>query len=97
MRMDEVFETLRKYQELLSQRVELESQLEAMPKTIDIQNQMLSRERKSWAEAKEQYEISESNLRELRQELEEAEMKRENAEKQMDGITTQREYDAVNK
>jgi len=46
MRMDDLFETLREYQELLSNRVELEKQLEAMPKTIEIQNQMLSREKK---------------------------------------------------
>jgi len=46
---------------------------------------------------KEQYEKSEASLKELRQALAEAEMKRENAEKQMDGITTQREYDSVNK
>lgn len=97
MRMDEVFETLRQYQEMLSKRVELEKQLEAMPKTIDIQNQMLSREKKSFSEVKEQYEVSEASLKDLRQALHEAELKRENAEKQMDGITTQREYDAVNK
>lgn len=97
MRMDEVFETLRQYQEMLSKRVELEKQLEAMPKTIEIQNQMLSREKKSLAEVKEQYDLSEASLKDLRQQLEEAEIKRENAEKQMDGITTQREYDAVNK
>ncbi|HBK58074.1 MAG TPA: nucleic acid-binding protein [Spirochaetaceae bacterium] len=97
MRMDEVFGTLRQYQEILSRRVELEKQLEAMPKTIEIQNQMLSREKKSLSEVKEQYEKSEASLKELRQALAEAEMKRENAEKQMDGITTQREYDSVNK
>ena len=44
MRMDDLFETLREYQELLSNRVELEKQLEAMPKTIEIPNQMLSRD-----------------------------------------------------
>jgi predicted nucleic acid-binding Zn-ribbon protein len=97
MRMDEVFETLRQYQEMLSKRVELEKQLEAMPKTIEIQNQMLSREKKTFVEVREQYELSEASLKELRQALAEAELKRENAEKQMDGITTQREYDAANK
>lgn len=97
LKMDEVFGTLRQYQERLSKRVELEKQLEVMPKTIEIQNQMLSREKKSFIEVKEQYDLSEASLKELRQALEEAEIKRENAERQMDGITTQREYDAVNK
>jgi chromosome segregation ATPase len=76
MRMDEVFGTLRQYQEILSRRVELEKQLEAMPKTIEIQNQMLSREKKSLSEVKEQYEKSEASLKELRQALADAEMKR---------------------
>ena len=97
MRMDDLFETLRKYQELLSDRVELEKQLEAMPKTIEIQNQMLSREKKSLVDVKEQFTTTETNLKQLRQALAEAEMKREKAERQMDGIQTQREYDAVNK
>jgi len=97
MRMDDLFETLREYQELLSNRVELEKQLEAMPKTIEIQNQMLSREKKSLVDAKEQFTTTEANLKQLRQALAEAEMRRENAERQMDGIQTQREYDAVNK
>ncbi|MEN6599716.1 MAG: C4-type zinc ribbon domain-containing protein [Rectinema sp.] len=97
MRMDELFETLRKYQKLLSDRVELEKQLEAMPKTIEIQNQMLSREKKSFVDVKEQFTTTETNLKQLRQALAEAEMRRENAERQMDGIQTQREYDAVNK
>ena len=96
MRMDELFETLRKYQKL-SDRVELEKQLEAMPKTIEIQNQMLSREKKSFVDVKEQFTTTETNLKQLRQALAEAEMRRENAERQMDGIQTQREYDAVNK
>jgi len=40
-----------------------------MPKTIEIQNQMLSRERKSLSEAKEQFAKEEALLKELRQSL----------------------------
>lgn len=93
----EMLEKLKTYQEILSERVALEEEVELLPKTIEAQNEMLSRLRKSFSEKDEAFKKSEQKVRELRQGLQEAEMTREHSEQQMDGITTQREYEAINK
>ena len=53
--------------------------------------------KKSYLEKNEAFQASETKVRELRQQLAEAEGSREAAEKQMDSISTQREYEALNK
>ncbi len=93
----EMLEKLKTYQQILSERVTLEEEIELLPRTIEAQNEMLSRLKKSFAEKSEAFSRSEEKVRELRQALQEAEMMREHAEQQMDGITTQREYEAINK
>jgi predicted nucleic acid-binding Zn-ribbon protein len=93
----EMLEKLKTYQQILSERVTLEEEIELLPRTIEAQNEMLSRLRKTFAEKSEAFSRSEEKVRELRQALQEAEMTREHAEQQMDGITTQREYEAINK
>ena len=93
----EMLEKLKTYQQILSERVTLEEEIELLPRTIEAQNEMLSRLRKTFAEKSEAFSRSEEKVRELRQALQEAEMMREHAEQQMDGITTQREYEAINK
>jgi predicted nucleic acid-binding Zn-ribbon protein len=75
----------------------LEEEIEQLPKTIEAQNEMLSRLKKTLAERTEEFNKSEQKVKELRAGLQEAEDARERAEKQMDGITTQREYEAINK
>lgn len=93
----EMLEKLKKYQEILSQRVALEEEIELLPKTIEAQNEMLSRLKKSFSDKDEAFKKSEEKVRQLRQGLLEAEAAREKSEQQMDGITTQREYEAINK
>jgi hypothetical protein len=93
----EMLEKLKTYQEILSERVALEEEIHLLPKTIEAQNEMLSRLKKSFAEKDEAFRKSEQLVKDLRQGLTEAEMAREKAEQQMDGITTQREYEAINK
>jgi len=93
----EMLEKLKTYQEILSERVALEEEIDLLPKTIEAQNEMLSRLKKSFVEKDEAFKNSEERVRELRQGLQEAEMLREKSEQQMDGITTQREYEAINK
>lgn len=93
----EMLEKLKTYQQILSERVTLEEEIELLPRTIEAQNEMLSRLKKTFAEKSEAFNRSEEKVRELRQALQEAEMTREHAERQMDGITTQREYEAINK
>ncbi len=93
----EMLEKLKSYQEILGARVALEEEITLLPKTIEAQNEMLSRLKKNFSDKEEAFKLSEEKIRELRQSLQDAEMSREKAEQQMDGITTQREYEAINK
>jgi len=97
MLMEEVFERLREYQGILTKRVDIEREVNEIPKALDAQMELLSRVKKSYAEKREAFEQAEARVRELRGQLAEAETGREAAEKQMDAISTQREYEALNK
>ena len=97
MLMEEVFERLREYQTILTKRVEIESEVQDIPKALDAQTELLSRLKKSYLEKHQLFEEAEARVRDLRGQLAEAESSRENAEKQMDSISTQREYEALNK
>jgi predicted nucleic acid-binding Zn-ribbon protein len=97
MLMEEVFERLRNYQEILTKRVGIERDVNEIPKALDAQMELLSRVKKSFTEKNEAFHAAEAKVRALRQQLTEAETARESAEKQMDSISTQREYEALNK
>ena len=97
MLMEEVFERLREYQGILTRRVDIEREVNEIPKALDAQIELLSRVKKSYAEKHEAFEQAEGRVRDLRAQLSEAETGREAAEKQMDAISTQREYEALNK
>jgi predicted nucleic acid-binding Zn-ribbon protein len=97
MLMEEVFERLREYQEILTKRVGIEREVDEIPKALDAQMELLSRVKRSYIEKNEAFQAAEAKVRELRQQLAEAEGQREAAEKQMDAISTQREYEALNK
>jgi predicted nucleic acid-binding Zn-ribbon protein len=97
MLMEEVFERLREYQGILTKRVEIEREVEDIPKALDSQIELLSRVKKSYLEKSQAFADAEAKVRDLRGQLAEAEAAREAAEKQMDAISTQREYEALNK
>lgn len=97
MLMEEVFDRLREFQEILTKRVDIEREVEDIPKSLIAQEELLSRLRKSFSEKHEAFSTAESLVKDLRGQLTEAESARENAEKQMDMISTQREYEALNK
>ncbi len=92
----EMLEKLKSYQEILGARVALEEEIALLPKTIEAQNEMLSRLKKNFSEKKKPSasrrenpgaEASPTGCR----------TGQGKAEQQMDGITTQREYEAINK
>ena len=95
--MEEVFERLREFQEILTKRVEIEREVDEIPKALIAQEELLARIKKTYIERNEAFEAAENAVKELRGQLAEAEAARENAEKQMDSISTQREYEALNK
>ncbi|MDR1419241.1 MAG: C4-type zinc ribbon domain-containing protein [Treponema sp.] len=97
MAMDEVFVKLRTLQDILSGKFKLEQEIEEIPKDLLTQEELLTRLKKTFIEKNQEYErarVAESEFRNL---LVEAESNREKAEKNMDVISTQREYEALDK
>ena len=97
MVMDEVFEKLRALQDVLSEKIALESEIQDIPKLLTTQEELLSRLKKTFIEKNAEYEAARERVNMLRGQLVDAETSREKAEKAMDSISTQREYEALDK
>jgi predicted nucleic acid-binding Zn-ribbon protein len=95
--MEDVFGKLRTLQDILSQKIKLESEIEEIPKFLTNQEEMLSRLKKTFIERDQEYEKIKLGESESRNNLRIAESERENAEKKMDHISTQREYELLDK
>jgi predicted nucleic acid-binding Zn-ribbon protein len=97
MAMDEVFEKLQSLQDILSQKISLEHDIQEIPKLLTTQEELLSRLKKTFIEKNQNYEKARTAEVEFRELLIAAEHNREGAEKNMDSISTQREYEALDK
>jgi predicted nucleic acid-binding Zn-ribbon protein len=97
MTMDEVFTKLRSLQEILSEKFEVEREMEEIPKILATRTELLNRMKKSYLEKTQEYETKGRYIEELRNKALEAERVREGFEQQMDMIQTQREYEALDK
>jgi predicted nucleic acid-binding Zn-ribbon protein len=97
MAMDTVFEKLRSLQEILSQKIKLEQEIQEIPKILTTQEELLARLKKTFIDKNQEYDKTRSAEVELRGMLADAERLREGAEKNMDAISTQREYEALDK
>lgn len=95
--MQEVFNKLRALQEVLSKKFEIEREIEEIPKALTTKTELLNRLRKSYIDKNNLLEETKTNIKNLRDKLTDAEQQRENYEKQMDLIKTQREYEALDK
>ena len=95
--MEKVFETLKTLQDILSEKIELEQKIQESPKILTTQEELLARMKKSFVEKSQDYERAKTAEAEYRNFLVEAEAKREKAEKNMESISTQREYEALDK
>lgn len=95
--MEVTFKKLRLLQDILYERYKLEKELNEIPKVLLTKTEVLNRSKKSFIEHNEQAEHSKSRIRHLGIELLDATQKRENFEKQMDLIKTQKEYEALDK
>jgi predicted nucleic acid-binding Zn-ribbon protein len=95
--MDEIFERLRTLQDILSRKIELEHDIQNLPKVLTTQEGVLARFKKTFIEKDQEYQRGESLEAEHRNLLAEAERSREDAEKKMELINTQREYEALDK
>ena len=95
--MTEVFDKLKSLQDVLVEKYDLERKIEASPKQLDSQDELLARLKKEYIEKNKSYEEIKTVVDQLRKELSEAEASREKGEKDMDSITSHREYEALEK
>jgi len=95
--MIEVFGNLKTLQDILSEKIELEQKIQEIPKMLVTQEELLARMKKSFIEKNQDYEKAKTAEAEFRNFLADAESKIEKAEKNMELISTQREYEALDK
>ncbi|MCK4540840.1 MAG: nucleic acid-binding protein [Spirochaetales bacterium] len=95
--IQEVFDKLRTLQDILSKKHEIERDITEIPKALTTKTELLTRLKKLYIEKNSLIEETRSELKGLRIRLDEAERRREEYEKQMDLIKTQREYEALDK
>ncbi|MCG8452468.1 MAG: nucleic acid-binding protein, partial [Spirochaetales bacterium] len=95
--MEKTFEVLRQLQEILSQKYAIERDILEIPKALETKQEILNRLKKSYVEKNEAFEGTKAEIKSLQFEMGEAERSREESEKRMDVITTQREYEALDK
>jgi predicted nucleic acid-binding Zn-ribbon protein len=97
MAMQEVFDKLRKLQEILSEKFDVQRESDEIPKILATKTELLSRMKKAYLERTQEHKAKSKYIDELRNRAIEAEHQREAFEKQMDQIQTQREYEALDK
>ncbi len=97
MLMEELFERLRTFQELLMERVAIEKEVRELPKSIAAQEEVLTRARKSYGDRSVRLEETQSRVGQLRAELADVVAHKDKSEQQMDSITNPREFEALNK
>ena len=88
---------LRSLQEIIFEKIGLEKSIQEIPKLLGTQEELLNRLKKTFIEKNSDYEKIKAEEIDLRNRLAEAEMSREKAEKNMDAVATQREYEALDK
>lgn len=93
----EIFDRLKSLQVILGRKYELESKIDEAPKQLGSQDELLARMKKEYIEKNKEYEAVKERVGQLKIELDEAVKLREDGEKNMDNITTHREYEALDK
>jgi len=97
MAIVDIFEKLRSLQDILSEKITLEENIQEIPKLLVTQEELLARLKRTFIEKNQDYDKAKTSESEFRNLLLEAESMREKAEKNMDVISTQREYEALDK
>jgi len=97
MAVQEVFDKLRKLQEILSEKFDVQREMNEIPKILATKSELLNRMKKSYVEKSQDFKAKTKYIDELRNRAIEAERLREGFEKKMDLIQTQREYEALDK
>jgi predicted nucleic acid-binding Zn-ribbon protein len=97
MTIDEIFDRLRKLQDVLSEKIVLEKKIHGIPKALEDREALLVKLKKTYIEQDQSYEELRSQQADCRNQLLEAEGRREHAEKNMEATSTQREYEIIDK
>jgi predicted nucleic acid-binding Zn-ribbon protein len=97
MAMDEVLKKLQTLQDILSEKIGLEQDIQEIPKILITQEEILSRFKRTFVEKSLEQEKTRVAESEFRNFLIDAETHREKAEKTMDIVTTPREIEALEK
>jgi predicted nucleic acid-binding Zn-ribbon protein len=97
MAMEEVLKKLQTLQDILSEKISLEQDIQEIPKILVTQEEILSRFKRTFVEKSMEHEKTRAAESEFRNSLIEAESHREKAEKTMDIVTTPREIEALEK
>ena len=95
--MDKTFENLKLLQDILSRKYEVEREIEVIPRAIQTKQEILNRLKKSYIDRNEEFDKIKQDIKDRTIEMGEAERRREESEKKMDAIKTQREYEALDK
>ncbi|MCL2277017.1 MAG: C4-type zinc ribbon domain-containing protein [Treponema sp.] len=88
---------LRSLQEIIYEKIGLEKNILELPKLLGTQEELLNRLKKTFIEKNTDYERVKTEEADLKNRLFEAESTREKSEKNMDVVSTQREYEALDK
>lgn len=97
MDIHEVFDRLKKLQTVLLRKNELEAEILNAPTVLKKHEELLERLKQEYIEQNEAFEASRKAVNELKGELFEESLKRENAEKSMESVETQRDYEILEK
>ncbi len=93
----EIFDKLRELQDILARKNQLDSEILEAPRLLVKQEELLAQYKTNYIRKNTDDEAIRQTISALKAELFETEQKREHAEKGMDSITTQREYDALDR
>ncbi|MCL2800852.1 MAG: C4-type zinc ribbon domain-containing protein [Treponema sp.] len=88
---------LRSLQDIIYEKIGLEKSIQEIPKLLGTQEELLNRLKKTFIEINAEYEKIKAEEIDYKNRLFEAESTREKAEKNIANISTQREYEALDK
>ena len=92
-----VYDKLMALQGVLSRKFEVEKEIQEIPRSLATKTELLNRLKKSAQDRQAAWQAGQVRITELTQKLTDAEQTREKSEGQMDAISTQREYEALDK
>lgn len=95
--LEQVHEALLQLQDVLKQKFALVSEIEDLPKNLQGEQDRLENEKKALADLQTAYATAVQESKDNAIKYDDAVTDRTNGEKQMDSITTQREYEALAK